>query len=78
MTTLALGGALHISMLSEEVVGGRRGKMWRDGVVDGGGGGRRGCGRGDCGDGRVRFSQLLRFMISLSLYPYVELPSTGL
>jgi len=60
-------------MLSEEVVGGRRGKMWRDGVVDGGGGGR-----GDFGDGRVRCSQLLRFMISLSLYPYVELPSTGL
>ena len=71
MTTSALGGALHISMLSEEVVGRSRGKMWRDGVVDGGH-------RGDCGDGRVRCSQLLRFMISLSLYPYVELPSTGL
>ena len=36
MTTSALGGALHISMLSEEVVGGRRGKMRRDGVVGGG------------------------------------------
>ena len=72
MTTSALGGALHISMLSEEVVGGRRGKMWRDGVVDGGGGGDR----GDLGDGRVRCSQLLRFMIFRSLYPYVELPST--
>jgi len=36
MTTSALGGALHISMLSEEVVGRSRGKMWRDGVVDGG------------------------------------------
>ena len=59
-------------MLSEEVVGGRRGKMWRDGVVDGGGGGDR----GDLGDGRVRCSQLLRFMIFRSLYPYVELPST--
>ena len=36
MTTLALGGALHISMLLEEVVGGSRGKMQRDSVVGGG------------------------------------------
>ena len=36
MTTSALGGALHISMLSEEVVGGSQGKMRRDGVVGGG------------------------------------------
>ena len=36
MTTSALGGALHISMLPEEVVGGSRGKMRRDGVVGGG------------------------------------------
>ena len=34
MTTSALGGALHISMLSKGVVGGSRGMMRRDGVVD--------------------------------------------
>ena len=33
ITTSARGGALHIAMSSEGVVGGSRGKMRRDGVV---------------------------------------------
>ena len=35
MTTLARGDALHRTMLLEGVVGGRRGKMRRDGMLDG-------------------------------------------
>ena len=36
MITLAQGGALHRTMLSEDVVGGSRGKTRRDGMLDGG------------------------------------------